>query len=241
MKPTYFPHDFKPTLSKLIFVGLIVLGWAIIIAHPVQLMIHHTPEMGWVPMDFAKALAMWGVMVLAMMVPTLLPLYKSGADSLLAPNRTAGFILGYVLAWVGFCVAATALQYGLRSNALLNMHDMSVSVWLSAGLLFAAGLYQLSSAKLVRLEACRLSLKRIKKAPVRGDQIIGRGLVYGVDCIKCCWPMMLTMFVFGLMNLTAMAALTVIMVAEKTVPRTNLFTKITGGLFIAAGIFVFAI
>ena len=64
------------------------------------------------------------------------------------------------------------------------------------------------------------------------------GANYGVDCIKCCWPVMLTMFVFGLMNIIAMGALTALMVIEKASSHAQKIVKVSGLVFIGAGLTV---
>lgn len=176
---------------------------------------------------------MWGIMVLAMMVPTPMPIFKPGKGEALGLSVTVRFVFGYLVAWTGFYVAATALQYGFKTGAVLGMHNSSAAVWLNVTLLIGAGLFQLTNTKQIQLNACQLSLQRLKSSEGR---IVISGVSYGTDCIKYCWPIMLTMFVFGLMNIYVMAALTAIMVAEKTVKRTDLFAKITGSLFIAAGL-----
>ena len=40
------------------------------------------------------------------------------------------------------------------------------------------------------------------------------GTVYGFVCLRCCWPLMLTIFAFGLMNILAMELLIVIIFME---------------------------
>ena len=147
MKQNQFLQIIAPTPSKTFFVGLIVLGWGFMLMHPVHTMVHHHPQMDRMPSDFAKALTMWVAMVLAMMVPTLIPLFKTGDSRALGFARVLKFICGYVLAWAGFCIAATLLQYGLRSTTLINMQNVSTSDWFSAVLLGTAGFFQLTRAK----------------------------------------------------------------------------------------------
>jgi predicted metal-binding membrane protein len=53
--------------------------------------------------------------------------------------------------------------------------------------------------------------------------------------MKRCWPLMLVMFVFGLMNIFAMAASTLLMISERSALRSGRVTKISGAAFLVAG------
>ncbi len=193
-----------------------------------------TQSLVWSGADFVKALGMWLAMVLAMMVPTLAAQFQNMNLPRLKLTSLLGFVGGYLFVWLGFCVAMVALQWGLRSNLVLSDHMVSSSAWLNAALLIAAGSYQLSQAKRHHLKACRLSLKRAFGGD--GNSQTHNGINYAVHCIKCCWPLMLTMFVFGLMNIFAMAALTVLMVIEKSSDKAQGLVKMSGALLILIGV-----
>jgi predicted metal-binding membrane protein len=47
------------------------------------------------------------------------------------------------------------------------------------------------------------------------------GLRHGAYCLGCCWSLMLLLFVLGVMNLLWIVALTLLVLAEKTLPRTQ--------------------
>lgn len=190
-----------------------------------------TRSVDWGAVDFAKALAMWQAMVLAMMVPTLLPGFQRQQTHFGPALR---FVTFYLLAWLGFCLVAVGLQWLLRSVQMLDAHMVSTERVLNAAVLIFAGAFQLTGSKRRRLMACQMSLHG---AP--GDMsAVQSGWTHGVQCVKCCWPLMLTMFVFGLMNLLAMAALTGLIVIEKTQADAGWLVKISGIAFILAGVVV---
>lgn len=188
-----------------------------------------TQSVDWSVVDFAKALAMWLAMVLAMMAPTLLPGFQRQQRPFGPALR---FVTFYLLAWLGFCLVAVGLQWLLRSSQILDAHMVSTERVQNAAVLIFAGAFQLTGTKRRHLTACQTSLKG---AP--GDMSAVRsGWTHGVQCVKCCWPLMLTMFVFGLMNLLAMAALTGLIVIEKTQADAGWVVKSSGIAFIAAGV-----
>src|SRR5262245_34449682 len=111
-------------------------------------------------------LAMWWVMMIAMMTPSAAPLIllyaratrHAQAGGRLAPGvvPTATFAAGYLLTWLAFSVVATALMWALeRAGAVSAVSMGSLSVWLSASILIAAGLYQFSPLKHACLSVCR--------------------------------------------------------------------------------------
>jgi predicted metal-binding membrane protein len=54
-------------------------------------------------------------------------------------------------------------------------------------------------------------------------------------CVGCCWALMLVMFAAGAVSLIWMAALTALMVHEKTRPSGDRTVPLTGTVLLAAG------
>jgi predicted metal-binding membrane protein len=61
------------------------------------------------------------------------------------------------------------------------------------------------------------------------------GLHHGAYCLGCCWLIMLLLFVLGVMNLPWVAVLTVVVLAEKTLPRGRLLSRGLGVVLILWG------
>jgi len=195
----------------------------------------------WAGRDFVFMFLMWTVMMVAMMVPSASPMIllhakvnRQQGDVGRARLGTLAFTLGYLLAWTGFSAVATLLQWALERTALLSPMMESTSVLLGAGVLLAAGVYQLTPLKAACLDHCRSPVHFVMhhwRRGIRGALVMG--LDHGVYCIGCCWFLMALLFVGGVMNLLWIAALTVLVLLEKVVPRGELVARATGvGLFV---------
>ena len=66
------------------------------------------------------------------------------------------------------------------------------------------------------------------------------GLHHGAYCVGCCWALMGLLFVSGVMNLLWVAALAGFVLLEKAVARGPWFSRISGLVLIAWGLFVLA-
>lgn len=165
---------------------------------------------------------MWGLMSLAMMMPTALPALRTLATVLGrftardAAARFAGFLAGYAAVWLGFSLAAAALQSTLADAGLLDSAGRVGSLSVAALLLALAGLYQFSHLKHACLRRCRHPMTFFIthwSDGFRGALVMG--LMNGRDCLGCCWALMLLAFVGGTMNIGWMAAGMALMVVEK--------------------------
>ena len=76
---------------------------------------------------------------------------------------TGLFVLGYLVIWFGFSVAATVLQWGLDRAGLLSADMASGSATLAGLLLIAAGLYQWTPLKQACLVQCRSPFEHLTK------------------------------------------------------------------------------
>jgi hypothetical protein len=62
------------------------------------------------------------------------------------------------------------------------------------------------------------------------------GAKHGLFCLGCCWGIMAVLFVVGLMNLGWMAALSLLIVAEKLAPRGLTIGRASGAVLIGLGV-----
>jgi predicted metal-binding membrane protein len=149
-------------------------------------------------------------------------------------------IAGYAGAWIGFALIATALQAALARAALMDAAMASTSALFSGAVFLGAGAYQFSALKHACLTRCQrpfpFFLAHWTTSP-RG--VFRLGVRQGLYCLGCCWAIMLVMFAVGLMNLVWMAALGVVMAAEKiaTTPRLS---RAVGALLATVGLVVIA-
>jgi len=202
-------------------------------------------EPSWTLADALLLLVMWSAMMAAMMVPGASPMIAAFAtinrrrrarSALYVP--TAVFLLGYLIAWTGFSVLATALQWLLQMSGLLTTMMQSASRYWSAALFFAAGVYQFSPLKERCLTYCRSPDGFILSEWRDGNLgAVVMGLRHGLFCIGCCAGLMLLLFAVAVMDLRWVAALTALVTAEKLLPRPTIWRIAIGVGLLAAGCF----
>jgi predicted metal-binding membrane protein len=197
--------------------------------------------------EFLLLFAMWWVMMVAMMVPSVTPLVLLFArtNRQKGNNRIVGpagiLLLGYLLVWAGFSVLATLAQWGLHSTALLSPTMVSTNSILGGVLLMAAGGFQFTPLKQACLMQCRSPLNFLMSHWQEGRWgTLMMGLKHGAYCVGCCWLLMVLPFVAGVMNLFWMVGIAVFVLLEKAARNGDLIGRIMGGTLIVAGIALIA-
>ena len=190
----------------------------------------------WTATEYGLRLAMWAVMMVAMMVPTAAPmtlLYAAVARKAAAQHNplasTFVFVSGYIAMWTIFSLVATIAQHALDQAALLSPMMVSSSAVFGAALLIAAGVYQLTPFKNACLRNCRAPAHFLSRHWRTGNLGAFRmGLRLGAYCVGCCWILMGLLFVGGVMNLLWIAAIAIFVLLEKTIPFGDVSWKIRG-------------
>ena len=166
-------------------------------------------------------LVAWQLMIAAMMLPSSLPLVRlfsrASANQPRPLRAKAAFLGGYAAVWS--CFGAAAFLGDLGVHRLVER-----SAWLAArpalvggAVLVLAGAFQFSKLKDRCLTVCRHPAGYLQRHYRRGSVAALRlGAGHGVWCVGCCWALMLVAFAAGVANLWWMAALTALMVFEKT-------------------------
>jgi predicted metal-binding membrane protein len=200
----------------------------------------------WSVADAALTVALWWIMMLAMMLPSAAPMVMMFA----AVNRsrrargrsavpTAVFATGYALAWGGFGVAASFAQWALERAALIAPQTLRAVPVLGAAIAIAAGLYQLTPLKTACLVKCRspfdFVLNRWRDGALGALRM---GLGHGLYCLGCCWTLMALLFAGGAMSLLWMAALTGFVLAEKLAPAGLWLARAGGVLLLGFGAYL---
>lgn len=206
------------------------------------------PDMVMPPMAWLTVVAMWWVMMVAMMTPSAAPLiltYSRVLQHTAAQGRitdayapTLFLVAGYLGVWLVFSSIAATMQFALqRSGAISTMMLWSSSAWLSASVLIAAGLYQLSPLKQACLTHCRGPVQFLTRHWKPGATgALAMGIRHGAWCVGCCWLLMTLLFVGGVMNLAWIALLAVLVLAEKVAARGVLLSRAMGLVLIVWGI-----
>ena len=181
--------------------------------------------------SLAFGMSMWTTMMVAMMIPSAAPtilLYaRVQRRAAASPPPTAAFAAGYLLCWTAFAAAAALLQAALEGSglapSLMTGHRGSRA---GAILIVGVGLYQLSPLKNACLARCRSPaqfLSRHYRPGARGA--LRLGLLHGAYCVGCCWALMILLFAVGVMNLGWIAALTLLVAAEKLLPGGRIVSR----------------
>jgi predicted metal-binding membrane protein len=189
---------------------------------------------------------MWTVMMAAMMLPSALPtilvVHKAlrNDPQVRSPSqRMFAFAAGYLLAWSGFSLGATLLQWGLAETALLSPMMVSASPRLGGAILVLAGVYQWTPLKYACLRRCRSPLAFLAEHWKPGmPGILPLGVHHGFHCVGCCWALMLLLFVGGVMNLLWIAAITGFVLLEKLAPYGVQGGRLSGLALLIAGVWV---
>jgi predicted metal-binding membrane protein len=231
--------------------GAIAGAWLLVIAAQATgtgSSLHHDALIhGSLPFGVALALFVlaWQAMIAAMMLPSTLPLVRLFAIATRLQRRRravmAAFIGGYAVVWTGFAWLAfcgdALVHSAVDSTPWLQHHP-----WLIAGgVLVGAGAFQFSSLKDRCLQVCRhpgaFMLRFYERGIAGGFRV---GLRHGLFCLGCCWALMLLMFAAGVASLWWMAALTALMVYEKTAAGGERVVPVAGLLLVAWGAIVIA-
>lgn len=203
----------------------------------------------WTRPDLLMIFAMWSVMMVGMMVPSVSPVLLLFA----AVNRkrreqrapfvpTGLFLAGYLASWTFFAAAATGAQWGLHSAALLSPMMVASSPALAGALLVAAGLFQWTPLKRACLRHCRSPLEVVATGWREGKGgAVRMGLKHGLFCVGCCWVLMTLLFALGVMNLLWVAVIAAFVLVEKAVPGGQLVGRVAGVLLALAGLGVLLI
>ena len=186
--------------------------------------------------------AMWAVMMTGMMLPSAAPtilLYGAAVRRLRrvpAPSAIYALTAGYVVIWALFSVMATAVQRALAELLLISpMMELTSP---------AAGAIRADCCRRLPMDpaqagvpegvrvAAWFSRARMARRCERG---LSPGLEHGLQCLGCCWALMLLLFAGGVMNLAVIAALTVLVAFEKLGAFGPRGTRISGAVLVTIG------
>jgi predicted metal-binding membrane protein len=224
--------------------GLAWLSLAIWSASPWGRYLHHDGGFGPFPLEIALFVAGWVLMIVAMMLPSSLPLVLVFAGVVRRrprPGALVGLLLaGYLAVWSAFGAAAWLLDRAIHAA-------VDAWPWLAAhpqliigSTLLVAGLWQFSPLRDRCLDECRspfgFVVNRWHAQSLRRESFL-MGIAHGAFCVGCCWSLMLVMFGVGLGSVTAMLALGAVTAIEKNLPWGRRLTRPLGLLLVLAAVY----
>jgi len=249
-EPVAAPLPFRDRVLVLAEIGtLTVLGWIYLVRMPMA-----SADLGafaarltaplpsrWV--DLWLVFMMWAVMMVAMMMPSASPMVLMYAR--IARGRGTAwlwhasmFAAGYIFVWSVFSIFATIGQALLARTAMIS-NSMSVTPIAGGAILIAAGIYQLTALKNSCLGHCQSPYSFFMTRWRDGASAAFRmGVDHGIFCVGCCWLLMAMLFVVGVMNLTWVAAISILVLLEKATPYGRAIANTAGVALIASGAIV---
>jgi predicted metal-binding membrane protein len=198
------------------------------------------------PATAASFLAIWVVMMAAMMLPSLVAMLWRYRQ---AVGRTAGMHLawltalvglGYFFVWTVFGAAAFPLGVGLAA-AGMQMPELARAVPVAVGVVvLIAGALQFTAWKAHHLACCREAPGRGRALPADAGTAWQLGLRLGLHCSGCCANLMAILLVIGVMDLGAMAVVMAAITVERLAPAGERVARATGAAAVGAGLLLIA-
>lgn len=189
----------------------------------------------------ASFLGMWTVMMVAMMLPSLLPALWRYHQALgcvrgTRPAReTALVAAGYFAAWS--LVGSSAFALGVVPETVGMPPWTSGLVPGAAGaLVLAAGALQFSAWKARHLSFCRETPRGGDALPADPGAAWRHGLHLGLHCCCSCAGPTAILLVVGVMDLRAMAAIGAAVTLERIAPRGERMARLVGSFAVAVGL-----
>ena len=237
-------HDRLIALAGIAFV--VLLAWAYLLAGAgidMSMAGMEMDPMPWSPDHALVVFIMWWVMMIAMMVPSATPtiLLFSTIKRKQEPSANASieayiFLLGYLVVWAAFSMAAVLVQWVLEQSRWMSMEMASSSAILGGTILLAAGLYQFTPLKATCLRLCQSPVLFLSEHWRPGNLgALSMGLRHGAYCVGCCWFLMALLFVSGIMNLVWIVGIALYVAFEKLLPLNQRLSKAAGLVLLVSG------
>jgi predicted metal-binding membrane protein len=203
------------------------------------------PGQTW-PDAAASFLGMWVVMMVAMMLPSLVPMLRryrqavgrTGETRLGLPTAIVG--AGYFFVWTLFGMAVFPLGAALAAIEM-EQPALAGAVPVVAGVVFLiAGVLQFSSWKARHLACCRELPRHGRNLPADAGTAWRHGLRLGLHCSYCCAGLIAILLVIGVMDLRAMVVVAAAITSERLAPAGERVARAIGAVVVGAGLFLIA-
>jgi len=242
------PISFQRNVILSLLLALATAAWALLVWQGTGVdmdMAMDTPTMG---LRAPLFLAIWVTIMVAMMFPTAAPMILT-FHKVQAGKRQRGeafvstwiFVAAYLFVWALSGVAAYGAALGAEAFAARTDLSSDTAARIGGMVLVAAGLYQLTPLKDLCLAKCRTPLTFIMTSWRDGAAgALRMGVLHGAYCLGCCWLLFVILFPLGIMNIAAMAVITLVIFGEKTLPWGRAVARGAAALLIVYGLAVVA-
>ena len=175
---------------------------------------------------------MWAAMIVAMMLPSAVPVVVRLARVGAGP-RTAVFLLVYLAIWSGMGVLAFAL------NAALSSFPNGIRMPAGGVVLVIGGVYWFSRFRKRTETTCRtIGGHSQLVGEVTTADVVRTGATYSMSCVACTGGLMAALVVIGISNLFWMVVLSGMVLVYKVLPRPGGLGLVTAVTLVAAGLVI---
>jgi len=213
------PDPFRNIILFLLL-GLAAAAWVALVWPAHNMTMHIT--MPTTSLHALRFLAIWVVMMVAMMLPAAAPMILAFHNAQTAKRHpgvafdsTWAFVAAYLLVWAVSGIAAYAGV--LAAAAAQPALGPALAAEVGGLILMVAGIYQLTPLKQRCLSECRRPIIMTSWHHSAAGAF-RMGLLHGAYCLGCYWLLFVSLFPLGMTN-AAMAAVTLVIFAEKTLSR----------------------
>jgi predicted metal-binding membrane protein len=199
---------------------------------------------------------MWTVMMVAMMLPSLVPTLWRYREAVgrrvdVRPDKlTALVAAGYFTVWTALGLIAFVLGVALANVEMQQPALASDVPLLAGGAVMAAGILQLTKWKARQLACCRQATGLIGALRQGRDNDFAlaadfstawrQGLRLGLRCCYCCAALTTILLILGVMDVRTMAIVTAAITAERLAPGGERLARIIGIAVVSVGLFLIA-
>lgn len=189
---------------------------------------------------------MWAVMMVAMMMPSLVPMLQRYREAIGRAGETRlGQLtvmvgVGYYVVWTFFGVAVFPLGVALASIEMrfpLLAHAVPAS---TGAIIIIAGALQFTSWKARHLDGCREGTACRHVMEAHSGSAFRHGLRLGLHCSYCCASLTAILLAVGVMDLRSMILITGAITAERLAPVGQRVARVIGAIAVVAGVLLIA-
>jgi predicted metal-binding membrane protein len=192
----------------------------------------------------ASFLGMWVLMMVAMMLPSLVPMLRRyrlaiGGNCEAKLGRLTLLVgAAYFVVWTLLGAVVFVVGYGI-ATLQMQFTPLAKAVPFATGIIvLGAGALQFSQWKMHHLACCRRPLAPGIGLPAGTLTAWRHGLRLGLHCCCSCAGLTAILLVVGVMEPVVMLTVTVAISAERLAPQGERIAQITGGVSAGAGLFL---
>jgi predicted metal-binding membrane protein len=212
-----------------------------------------TMSFAWMPMcgqtwlgTAASFVGMWAVMMVAMMLPSLVPMLRRYRQAIGRAGQTRLGLLtilaaaSYFTVWTALGMAVFPLGAGLAATAIEQPALARTVPFAAAAVVLLGGALQFTPWKAHHLVCCRDMPTCRRLLPADANAALRYGLRLGVRCSACCANLAAILIVLGVMDLRVMAIVTAAITAERLLPAGERIARGIGVIVVTAGLLLTA-